>query len=109
MHMSLCDYVIHTYIASVTRLGWHVCAHQNSSHRHPSFIPIRKIRFILIVFPLLVPLDPPRDDYTDPELLKWRKKPMPDLCTQHTAVIFDVRLGQSQLGSLLRYSTQPTK
>lgn len=27
---------------------------------------------------------------------------MPDLSTQHTAVIFDVRLGQSQLGSLPR-------
>lgn len=34
---------------------------------------------------------------------------MPDLCTQHTTVIFDVRLGHSQLGSFLNCGIQPTK
>lgn len=47
-------------------------------------------------------------------LLHWSRtakmeKAIPDLCAQHTALIFDVRLGQSQPGSLLKHGIQPTK
>lgn len=63
-----------TYITFLTELDWPAWARQNSSHGHPRFIPVRKVRFILSLLPVLVTLyspSPPKDYYTDPQLLKW--------------------------------------